>query len=89
MILPSYQVIFARRGKAKKKNLGPCTPVRNIRTLTMAGSIEQRPWTPTVRIGRIAAETSNPGPAIVQLPTLIGELQEEIRLVVYYLHECL
>lgn len=59
--------------KPQKRDLGPCTPVRNIRTLTMAGHIQQNPWTPTVRIGKIAAETSNPGPAIVQLPTLIGK----------------
>lgn len=43
----------------------------------MAGHVEQRPWTPTVRIGKIAAETTNPGPAIVQLPTLIGKWEAE------------
>lgn len=63
--------------KPQKRDLGPCTPVRNIRTLTMAGHIQQNPWTPTVRIGKIAAETSNPGPAIVQLPTLIGKGERE------------
>uniref|UniRef100_A0A0A1XJM1 Outer dense fiber protein 3 n=1 Tax=Zeugodacus cucurbitae TaxID=28588 RepID=A0A0A1XJM1_ZEUCU len=39
----------------------------------MGTGIEQRPWTPTVRRGKIAAETSSPGPACVQLPTLVGK----------------
>lgn len=59
--------------KTKKRDLGPCKPVHNKRTLTMAGDIQQNAWKPTVRIGKIAAETTNPGPAIVQLPTLIGK----------------
>ncbi|KQS70756.1 outer dense fiber protein 3 isoform X11 [Drosophila erecta] len=58
--------------KNKNKDQGPCARVRKIRPINMGGNVEQRPWTPTVRIGRIAAETTNPGPATVQLPTLIG-----------------
>lgn len=63
--------------KSKKRDLGPCKPVHNKRTLTMAGDIQQNAWKPTVRIGKIAAETTNPGPAIVQLPTLIGKGERE------------
>lgn len=63
--------------KSKKRDLGPCKPVHNKRTLTMAGDIQQNAWKPTVRIGKIAAETTNPGPAIVQLPTLIGKGEED------------
>ncbi|BFF95534.1 outer dense fiber protein 3 [Drosophila madeirensis] len=63
------KVYFSQK---KKVDPGPCAPLRSIRTLNMGGNIEQRPWTPTVRTGRIAAETATPGPAIVQLPTLIG-----------------
>lgn len=74
------QVGFRSKYRYKKPKItGPCAPLRIIRTLTMAGNIEQRPWTPTVRTRRIAAETSNPGPAIVQLPTLIGELLLEAK----------
>jgi len=47
----------------------------------MGGNVEQRPWTPTVRIGKIAAETTNPGPATVQLPTLIGKLKIGLMLL--------
>lgn len=36
------------------------------------GGFEQRPWTPTKRRGRIAAEMTSPGPACVQLPPLLG-----------------
>lgn len=39
----------------------------------MVAGFEQRPWTPTVRKGPIAAETATPGPAAVTLPTLIGK----------------
>lgn len=39
----------------------------------MVAGFEQRPWTPTVRRGQIAAETSTPGPAAVALPNLIGK----------------
>lgn len=87
-IMLSFQQTFTvRKAKRLKQNLGICTPVRNIRTLTMAGHVEQRPWTPTVRIGKIAAETSNPGPAIVQLPTLIGkeERERERETVLYHI----
>lgn len=39
----------------------------------MGAGFEQRPWTPTVRRGRIAAEAASPGPACVQLPNLVGK----------------
>jgi Sperm-tail PG-rich repeat len=38
----------------------------------MVGVVEQRPWTPTKRRGPIGAEHASPGPAVVQLPHLIG-----------------
>lgn len=34
--------------------------------------VRQNPWTPTKRRGPIAAEAASPGPAVVSLPTLIG-----------------
>lgn len=36
--------------------------------------VRQNPWTPTTRRGPIAAEASSPGPAVVSLPTLIGNI---------------
>lgn len=39
----------------------------------MVAGFEQRPWTPTVRRGQIAAETQTPGPASVALPGLLGK----------------
>lgn len=45
----------------------------------MVAGFEQRPWTPTVRRGQIAAETSTPGPAAVALPNLIGNLNSPLR----------
>lgn len=46
----------------------------------MVAGFEQRPWTPTVRRGQIAAETSTPGPAAVTLPSLIGNMQKTVNL---------
>lgn len=40
----------------------------------MGGGFEQRPWTPTVRRGPIAAESSTPAPNAVDLPPLLGKL---------------
>lgn len=45
----------------------------------MVAGFEQRPWTPTVRRGQIAAETSTPGPAAVALPNLIGNLNSPLK----------
>lgn len=38
------------------------------------GVIEQKPWEPTKRRGPIQAEMQSPGPALVQLPSLLGKL---------------
>lgn len=37
------------------------------------GVIEQKPWEPTKRRGPIQAEMQSPGPALVQLPSLLGK----------------
>lgn len=38
----------------------------------MGTGFEQRPWTPTVRRGPIAAEMKSPAPNSVDLPPLLG-----------------
>lgn len=38
----------------------------------MGAGFEQRPWTPTVRRGPIAAEVQTPAPNAVELPSLLG-----------------
>ena len=73
-----------RKAAKTKKIRGPCEPVNKKRLLTMGTGIEQRPWTPTVRRGKIAAETSSPGPACVQLPTLVGMKNKKI--LVFFRH---
>lgn len=57
--------------KAGPKRLGPVAPLVRC---GMGAGFEQRPWTPTVRRGKIAAESSSPGPACVQLPSLLGKI---------------
>ena len=42
--------------------------------INMGAGFEQRPWTPTVRRGKISAEMKTPGPANVNLPSLLGLL---------------
>lgn len=39
----------------------------------MGAGFEQRPWTPTVRRGPIAAEMKSPAPNSVDLPPLLGK----------------
>lgn len=38
----------------------------------MGVGFQQNPWTPTPRRGPIAAELKSPGPALVDLPPLLG-----------------
>lgn len=40
----------------------------------MGAGFEQRPWTPTVRRGPIAAEMKSPAPNSVDLPPLLGKI---------------
>lgn len=39
--------------------------------------IKQRPWTPTQRRGPIAAESKSPAPNSVELPPLLGLLNNK------------
>lgn len=39
----------------------------------MGVGFQQNPWTPTPRRGPIAAELKSPGPALVDLPPLLGK----------------
>lgn len=40
----------------------------------MGVGFQQNQWTPTPRRGPIAAEMKSPGPALVDLPPLLGKL---------------
>lgn len=46
----------------------------------MGAGYEQRPWTPTVRRGPIAAEIQTPAPNHVDLPPLLGSFLFEFRI---------
>lgn len=45
----------------------------------MGVGFQQNPWTPTPRRGPIAAESKSPGPALVDLPPLLGNFLKMIR----------
>lgn len=49
----------------------------------MGAGFEQRPWTPTVRRGPIAAEMKSPAPNSVDLPPLLGEYYHIYITVIY------
>lgn len=47
------------------------------------GLVRQNPWTPTKRRGPIAAEAASPGPAVVALPSFIGNSLKNCRRRLY------
>lgn len=76
-------MVSNQSGAGVKRRISSTSTGRTYPCTEPPMGVRQNPWTPTKRRGPIAAEAASPGPAVVSLPTLIGE---QIRVKSFVLH---